>query len=137
MSSIQKPKTRRYQAATIQSQYNAHRIGARHTNRTTLPRETWNTVVFNPCRYCGKIDIRNGVRGDGLDWGEEEISKYDVAINGVDRLDSTKDYSPENSVPCCAMCNYMKRQYSETDFLNHINKIYRHLNLPNEAVKVV
>ena len=48
---------------------------------------------------------------------------------GLDRLDSSKFYTNENIVPCCKICNYMKKEYSVEFFLNHIKKI---VNFSNE-----
>jgi hypothetical protein len=35
----------------------------------------------------------------------------------VDRIDSDGVYSPNNSVPCCATCNFMKGSLSVEEFL--------------------
>lgn len=45
---------------------------------------------------------------------------------GIDRIDSTKHYTTDNTVPCCAMCNRMKNAYSKEVFLNKIKEIYLH-----------
>lgn len=45
---------------------------------------------------------------------------------GIDRYDSSLDYTIENSKPCCTMCNYLKKDYNYNDFLNHIYNIYYH-----------
>lgn len=37
---------------------------------------------------------------------------------GIDRLDSNVGYIEQNCVPCCEMCNYMKRTYSKDKFIN-------------------
>ena len=44
--------------------------------------------------------------------------------NGIDRIDSTKDYTKENCVTCCFICNRMKNKYDLNIFLDKINKIY-------------
>lgn len=47
----------------------------------------------------------------------------------IDRLDSSKDYSINNVVPCCSVCNIMKNKYSLNIFFDRIEKIYlKHLN---------
>lgn len=52
-----------------------------------------------------------------------------VMYNGVDRKDSSQDYSPENCVSCCGNCNYAKSDMSEKDFLDLVRKIYHnHFN---------
>lgn len=44
---------------------------------------------------------------------------------GIDRLDSSKPYEINNCRSCCALCNYMKRDWSYIDFLNHVARINR------------
>ena len=60
-------------------------------------------IISKPCFYCG------------------ELQKI-----GSDRVDNSIGYTKENSVPCCSMCNYMKKNYSKTEFLSRIQKIYLH-----------
>lgn len=43
--------------------------------------------------------------------------------NGIDRLDNSKGYEKDNIVPCCCLCNKMKRDTSEKDFIKHIKAI--------------
>lgn len=42
---------------------------------------------------------------------------------GLDRIDNSKGYNLDNIVSCCKMCNKMKLNYSEKDFINHCKKI--------------
>lgn len=65
-----------------------------------LSREQFEQLVSESCRYCG---------------GEPR--------NGIDRLDSSLGYTLENCVPCCKVCNYMKRKMSVMDFIEHARKI--------------
>jgi len=44
--------------------------------------------------------------------------------NGIDRVNPTKGYTQVNCVPCCKICNYMKRSMLVDSFLSHIEKIY-------------
>lgn len=53
-------------------------------------------------------------------------------VNGIDRVDSSKNYTIDNCIPCCTMCNFMKQSYPQNDFLNQINKIY-HYNLEKKG----
>lgn len=55
------------------------------------------------CTYCG--DTKSG--------------KY----SGIDRIDSDKPYTLDNTVSCCSDCNYMKRTLNLRDFLDKIYKI--------------
>jgi predicted RNA-binding Zn-ribbon protein involved in translation (DUF1610 family) len=45
---------------------------------------------------------------------------------GIDRIDSSKDYSINNCVPCCKYCNLMKNNLQYDLFLNQIHKIFNH-----------
>ena len=46
-----------------------------------------------------------------------------IKANGIDRLNSIIGYTIENCVPCCEKCNLMKSNYSENEFLDHIERI--------------
>jgi hypothetical protein len=71
----------------------------------------WN----KPCNYCG--DKING--------------------GGIDRVDSSMGYEPDNCVPCCPNCNRMKMALSVSDFLSHIQKIINHTAMvkPHDSSK--
>lgn len=38
---------------------------------------------------------------------------------GIDRIDNSQGYLENNIVPCCACCNYMKKQNTADDFIQH------------------
>ena len=42
---------------------------------------------------------------------------------GLDRIDSKKGYKLNNIVPCCSMCNKMKMDFNQKDFINQCRKI--------------
>lgn len=65
------------------------------------------TLIILPCLYCGN-----------------DPSPF----NGIDRLDNTIGYEWDNCVPCCSTCNRMKWQHSVGVFLDHINKIQKHVD---------
>lgn len=48
---------------------------------------------------------------------------------GIDRIDNSKGYTIENSIPCCGCCNRMKMDLEFNFFLSQIEKIYQ--NLPD------
>jgi hypothetical protein len=67
-----------------------------------LTDEEIKEYLRQPCYYCGQEHA-----------------------NGIDRVDSTKDYTKENCVPCCFICNRMKNKYALDVFLDKIKKIYQ------------
>jgi hypothetical protein len=83
--------------------------------------EEFNNIISQRCYYCGEEPKEASkellkARGDT----HQPTIKY----NGIDRIDPTKDYTLDNCVPCCSVCNYMKHTQQEEDFLNQIAKIY-------------
>lgn len=65
------------------------------------------------CFYCG-VEPSN----------QRKMSTGDFIYNGVDRRDNNKDYTTENSVPCCGVCNRAKGTMSYEDFLKWCEKAY-------------
>ena len=69
----------------------------------TISKVEYMALVLKPCAYCG----------------EQPPTK----LRGIDRLDSNLTYSTENSVPCCAVCNFMKHTLSVAEFVNKAQQI--------------
>jgi len=63
------------------------------------------------CYYCDEMDPRG--------------------LCGIDRVDSTIGYTPQNTKPCCKMCNYMKCNHTIPDFLTYCKNI--HIQTQNPA----
>ena len=71
------------------------------------------------CNYCGEFD------------------KYE--LNGIDRIDNELDYTNDNVVSCCEICNIMKGTYNIKHIMNKtkhiltkwflIDKIYNYLEI--------
>jgi hypothetical protein len=83
------------------------------------------------CYYCGTppftkhIEVKKG--------SPEYVLKYGTFIyNGLDRLDSNKNHSKNNVVPCCKYCNYAKNNRSYYEYVDWVKKIYD--NLKNRGV---
>jgi hypothetical protein len=43
--------------------------------------------------------------------------------HGLDRVDSTKEYSLDNLQPCCGYCNRAKREFPEAEFIKWLDRI--------------
>ena len=81
-----------------------------------LTKDEFASLVSKNCYYCDTEPT-------------EKKKKREFAVrkmNGIDRLDSSVGYNLSNCVPCCKICNYMKLELSENEFLNHIKKILAH-----------
>lgn len=51
--------------------------------------------------------------------------KTPYRYNGIDRMDNSVGYTSMNCVPCCQVCNFMKRTQSVKDFISQCEKIVK------------
>jgi len=72
-----------------------------------LTKDEFVDIVQHPCAYCGII--------------EEEKN-----FNGVDRVDSKKQYIVDNCVSACTLCNYLKHVMPVDLFFQRIEHILTH-----------
>ena len=79
-----------------------------------IPEEKFDELVAKNCHYCDSPPS-NTKRGRG----NNGVFVY----NGIDRRDNTRGYLLDNVVPCCSVCNWMKRHLSVAEFLSHVRKI--------------
>jgi hypothetical protein len=86
----------------------------------SLSENEFRELITANCEYCGKAPslVRRG-----------RCSNGDFIYNGIDRIDNTKGYIHGNVKSCCVMCNFIKRDYSESEFLSLVERIYKNLNL--------
>lgn len=97
---------------TINDQWNTFRKNARNKAPTFISKEEWLDLALSDCVYCGAKP--SNVRKAAASHSE------DFHYNGVDRIDSDQGYSKDNCQPCCWVCNRMKGNMTEEDFLSHI-----------------
>ncbi|MHA2279510.1 MAG: hypothetical protein ACXAC5_01275 [Promethearchaeota archaeon] len=71
-------------------------------------------LTKRPCFYCGC---------EPSSVYSNEAFNGDYTYNGVDRIDNTKGYDIENVVPCCGICNMMKKIMSQEDFINKCKEV--------------
>lgn len=62
-----------------------------------LTKAEFQAIAGRPCHYCGATTPKG---------------------NGVDRVDSSKTYSPDNCVPACGWCNLAKSTAAAQDFVD-------------------
>lgn len=66
--------------------------------------DEFKEIISKPCAYCGEKDKRIG----------------------IDRINNDIGYILENCNPCCKYCNMMKKDMILDEFIEHIQKIYKH-----------
>lgn len=82
-----------------------------------LTYEQVEKIIQEPCFYCGTEKSNHKVTKN---------CKEGYDHNGIDRVDSSIGYEPDNVVSCCKLCNYAKRDLSQRDFINWVSKVYKH-----------
>ena len=78
-----------------------------------LSKEIFRELFKSNCYYCGGKPSNVKTSWTGV------IFTY----NGIDRIDSSKGYIEYNVVSCCKICNYAKRDMSQAEFLEWIDRI--------------
>jgi hypothetical protein len=84
----------------------------------SLNKKEFKDLIESKCFYCDCLDS-NIFQIRKVKNYEERFYKY----NGIDRKDSAIGYTTENSVPCCRICNLMKRGLSIKEWFDQIRKI--------------
>jgi hypothetical protein len=80
---------------------------------------TWNlsdehaiSIMLQNCAYCGI---------------EPTLDRVGAIRNGIDRVDNSVGYEPDNVNPCCSKCNKMKLDLHMRDFVEHVRKVAQFL----------
>lgn len=94
--------------------FNAVEIGAlRRGLKFEITKENFVIIALKNCFYCA-------------------VESTITAPNGLDRLDSSKNYVLDNVVSCCKFCNFGKNTQSVQEYVERCNKIIK-----NHALKVL
>ena len=74
-----------------------------------------SNIINKPCYYCGAVN------------SNKKITKncQGFSYNGIDRVNSLKDYTIDNVVPCCDFCNKAKGNKTKDEFLSWVKRIYK------------
>jgi hypothetical protein len=82
-----------------------------------LTRSEFEKYIFCICHYCGTKPSH--------EFKSNGYSTF-ILVNGIDRIDNSRGYETTNSVSCCKVCNYKKRDKTYASFLARIKKIYEY-----------
>ena len=85
-------------------------------HKVTISKDEFFKKIVMPCVYCGNVLMNEYHRS-------KFYKNVGFKYTGLDRIDSSKGYEEGNIVPCCSICNYMKRHHSIDKFIKHITKI--------------
>lgn len=84
-------------------------------HKWNLDKQQFLNLTQGDCYYCGSEPAQ-----------VYRSSNHKFTYNGVDRLDSDKSYTPDNCVSCCGECNIAKGDRAVGDFLDWIERVYKH-----------
>jgi hypothetical protein len=84
----------------------------------SLSKEEFRALTSSDCYYCGAkpTQVTHEAHFNGV-----------YPHNGIDRIDSSKGYTAENTVACCKTCNIAKHTMSQTEFRDWIIQVYNHI----------
>ena len=82
-----------------------------------LPLDVFEKLIVQNCHYCGTHPSSRNYLGN---------KTTAVELNGIDRIDSSKGYVIGNVVPCCKRCNQAKNDMTCDEFLEWVNRVYKH-----------
>lgn len=115
VGAINKPQMLPFGQASKNQMFWSYANSARKRNlEFTLSKEEFVEICESNCFYCNSVPSKQV----GLD---SYNGKF--LCNGVDRMDNTKGYTSDNSVPCCSTCNYAKHKLGTMEFIAHCNRI--------------
>jgi hypothetical protein len=80
-----------------------------------LNKDEFKRITSKNCNYCGIEPKQVQKHPDNF---------HNYIYNGVDRIDNNVGYLLQNSVPCCKICNWCKKNYTEKEFLDWIERVY-------------
>jgi hypothetical protein len=115
--------------AAYRAKVTSYKASATHRKLVfNLSMEQAINLLKGNCYYCGTIPLTHfSLRNKRINIHKNQNNSK-ILYNGFDRINNSKGYTIENTVSCCAKCNYMKLTMSKQEFLNQIQKIYHHLN---------
>lgn len=97
----------------LYSQYKSH---AKYNNRDfEINIEDFKNIVFSNCHYCGSAP-------SNLTKSEKYGGPF--YYNGIDRKDTSKHYTLDNSLSCCIRCNVAKNNMGYEEFREWIKTLY-------------
>lgn len=106
------------------SLYLNYKNKAKKKNREfLLSLEDFINLCSKNCFYCNDPPKNYNSSKKAKDMTEEGINRQWIFKNGLDRIDNNEGYIVANCVPCCGICNFMKRKLTVEQFKEHITKI--------------
>lgn len=78
------------------------------------------------CYYCNRAPYRTYNVGNAYGGSAFQMENGNFTYNGLDRVDRNKGHTKDNVVPCCLECNQAKNDLTVNEFIDHIERMYKH-----------
>ena len=106
--------------------YRKTRVGAAGRGlQFALTFDEWAAIVAGACYLCGDSPRERSIVTSRYQ-AQDRRYTHSTSVNGVDRRDNSKGYTPDNCSPCCDICNRLKHAHALPVLLAHLEKIVRH-----------
>jgi hypothetical protein len=116
--------------AAFNGLYRSYKRNARIRGKSwNIDKENFRKLTKKSCFYCG-IEPQS-------EYKHQYQSQDSYIYNGIDRLDNDIGYELHNAVSCCPTCNYAKRNMTQDQFLNWINRVHNYQNTEMKEGEVV
>lgn len=97
--------------------YTYKKIAKDRNHNWDLTEKEAHKLFIGNCYYCDCVPKQ-------LQYMSKKFNGQ-LLYNGIDRIDNKKGYEKNNTVSCCGICNWMKRDLSKSKFIIHVNKIVK------------
>ena len=87
-------------------------------------KDDFRVITQKNCFYCGREPFQ---KAPPTTSSKKNKGFGYYVYSGIDRIDNSKGYTKENSVPCCGQCNVAKNGYAESNFIEWIKVTYENL----------
>jgi len=92
----------------------ARNLAGKRSKVWTLNETEYLNIIAQPCTYCGLLNnVETGV--------------------GLDRIDNSRGYHPDNVLSCCLECNLARNNRFTVEEMKIIGKAIRHVKLGRET----
>ena len=97
-------------------------------HKFVLTKEEFILLIRADCYYCGAKPSNSYKTSTGRDL---------LPYQGIDRKDNSKGYTTGNVVPCCIICNKMKKVMSHDEFVYHVLQIADRFEVKSPQVEFI
>lgn len=91
-----------------------------------IDEEQFRTITSQNCVYCGVEPLQHRKHG------KKTFNGF-YLHNGLDRVDNSKGYTPDNVVACCGICNKAKRDLPLEEFQAWIDRLVAYQRIKNAS----